>query len=385
MRKEILITGASGFIGSAFAAANIKDCNICHIVVRKGGIDKYEKAIRRAFIGLFEEDLYDKYKSNIRYIMLPKNENELLLFIDETNKVQEVWHFAARMTYDIKSVSKSLEDNTKQTVLLYDLCNQMKSMKHFYFISTAYVNGLQESITETIDFPNVNFLNSYQISKFFTETSLSKRYYENKTDDGKRVALDKHSLNIVRPTIIIGSSKTGWYGDKNYGFYSFLKVFNKLASNGLRYFPKVFFCKNKLNTLPVDLFIENLRLLQEFNNTESLNVINIFGESMNLDLYYSFLEDVYKIKPIDMQNKFIKKIISKQMGDNSLFTNLNKYEEENFKKITEQNVIKNREEDIKKAIETYKSQNQNDAGEKILSMIMKTLNLIFYISCKIKK
>ena len=137
---------------------------------------------------------------------------------DWWDEVDEVWHCAADLTYSAQHLADSYENNVRNSVLLYQKFSEQHShTKRFYYMSTAYVAGnIGSDVDEALHMSPV-LGNSYQVTKFTTEQTLSLASQQG------------NPLTIARPSIVIGHQKTGWANFKPYGLYMFARGFFNLA------------------------------------------------------------------------------------------------------------------------------------------------------------
>ena len=215
----ILITGATGFIGGALAGTFLASGQkvICLSRNDPHG-DRTRQNIIEAMHG-FDQEVSASVLENLQIESI-----DLSNFSDELNKlpfwneVDEIWHCAADLSYSTQNLADSYEYNVRNSVLLYQKFSERRSRtKRFYYMSTAYVAGnVGADIDEALHLSPV-LANSYQITKYTTEQTLSLACQEG------------NPLTIVRPSIVIGHQKTGWANFKPYGLYMFARGFYKLA------------------------------------------------------------------------------------------------------------------------------------------------------------
>ena len=222
MRKTmrcVLITGGTGFIGGALAGVFLGSGKkvICLSRNDPQG-DRTRQNIIEAMKG-FDIDVSPRMLENLQIEPIDtgkfSTELERLSFWKE---IDEVWHCAADLNYSLQNLAQSYEHNVRNSVLLYQKFSETRSQsKRFYYMSTAYVGGnIGADIDEALHLSPV-LANSYQITKFTTEQTLSIA-----SESG-------NPLTIVRPSIVIGHRKTGWFNFKPYGLYMFARGFYKLA------------------------------------------------------------------------------------------------------------------------------------------------------------
>ena len=217
--STILITGATGFIGGALAGAFLASGQQVICLSRNDPHGKRTRQnITEAMRG-FGYDVSPRVLANLQIEQI-----DTAQFAGDLNRfsfwkdVDEVWHCAADLTYSAQNLADSYEHNVRNSVLLYQKFSEQQSRtKRFYYMSTAYVAGnVGADIDEALHLSPV-LGNSYQITKFTTEQTLSLASHHG------------NPLTIVRPSIVIGHQQTGWSNFKPYGLYMFARGFYKLA------------------------------------------------------------------------------------------------------------------------------------------------------------
>ncbi len=224
--KIVLVTGATGFLGSAITHKLLVSGYRLRLLIRKRGNRAlttsfgWEGAFKELILGnqldgylpeqgsmtggrMWEdESLYNLFLSNVeifegditsRDLGLEKNEYRKLCY-----EVDEVFHCAAATHFEKQRADEHLVVNVKGTENMLQFANSDKQ-KRFHYISTAYIAGKQNGIVyenEMIDEPLFN--NEYERSKFIAEKIVIKYAKVN----------DIH-YTLYRPSIIVGDSKTG--------------------------------------------------------------------------------------------------------------------------------------------------------------------------------
>ena len=217
-----LITGATGFIGGALAGAflNKGDRVIC--LSRNDPEGKRTRYSVTAAMKGFGFEVSPDVLENLRveHIDVQDFSGELNRF-SFWSEIDEVWHCAADMNYAPEKLAQSYEQNVRNSVLLYQKFSETSArVNRFYYMSTAYVGGnIGADVDEALHLLPV-LGNSYQITKFTTEQTLSHASQQGNLGN---------PLTIVRPSIVIGHQKTGWCNFKPYGLYMFARGFFSLA------------------------------------------------------------------------------------------------------------------------------------------------------------
>ena len=217
--RSILITGGTGFIGGALAGAFLAKGNkvICLSRNDPDG-NRTRDNIISAMRG-FGHEVSTPTLANLQIEHFDtKNFSEELNRFSFWKEIDEVWHCAADLNYSFQNLAQSYEHNVRNSVLLYQKFSETISpSKRFYYMSTAYVGGnIGAEVDEAVHLSPV-LANSYQITKFTTEQTLSL------------ASQGGCPLTIVRPSIVIGHRKTGWFNFKPYGLYMFARGFYTLS------------------------------------------------------------------------------------------------------------------------------------------------------------
>ncbi len=217
-----LITGSTGFIGGALAGAFLASGEKVICLSRNDPDESRTRESVTAAMRGFGYEVSSEVLDNLRIEHI-KTEN----FSRELNRfafwpdIDEVWHCAADMNYAAENLANSYENNVRNSVLLYQKFSETSARTNrFYYMSTAYVGGnIGADVEEALHLLPV-LGNSYQITKFTTEQTLSHASQQGNLGN---------PLTIVRPSIVIGHQQTGWSNWKPYGLYMFARGFFSLA------------------------------------------------------------------------------------------------------------------------------------------------------------
>jgi nucleoside-diphosphate-sugar epimerase len=206
---KILITGATGFVGSALAASLLADD---HQVVALSRNDPGGQRTRAAVDGAangFGLALRPAQWNRLSIVEVDFRALEQTLPLHAFDGVTAVWNVAAEMAYSLKKVLDSVGQNVIASSMLYKLAAQhAPDCRRFYHVSTAYTAGMDNDVArEEINF-TPRLINSYQLSKWMAEIALVQAHKER--------ALP---LTIVRPTIVIGHEQTGWSSGASFGMF----------------------------------------------------------------------------------------------------------------------------------------------------------------------
>ena len=280
---HVLVTGATGFIGSSLVA-RLLDRGAAVTCLARGddGPDRTRRAVAEAASGFgFTVDPSRVTVLPYDFAAVEANHASRLADLDA------VWHCAAHMTFNNKRLREAIDFNVGGTLALVEMVARVARKPRFYYMSTAYTGGVEaDVIDETLHLaPHV--VNPYFVSKWGTELVLEKL-----ARDGVL------PVTVYRPTLVIGHSQTGWYGGESYGLYNFLDAVGAGVIAGGRAMHIDIAPGTLHNYLPVDDLVYNaialteLRenrdpfevLIEEGTDNSNADRVAWIAEGMNLSL-----------------------------------------------------------------------------------------------------
>ncbi|MGH9423781.1 MAG: SDR family oxidoreductase [Thermoanaerobaculia bacterium] len=204
MARTILLTGASGYVGGLIAAALLtnEDVQILAPVRMFPASERFFAPIE-AEVRLAGHVFDDAMAARIRLVELPPLDrlSDLDAFV-EHQEVDEIVHSAGCLDYF--NAGALQEVNIGYTTAIVELAERWK-VSRLTYISTAFSSGyVRDRIAESIH---------GQPGKDPTDYTRTKR------DAESIVASSGVPFLILRPAIIIGSSRDGHYSGKQYGLY----------------------------------------------------------------------------------------------------------------------------------------------------------------------
>ena len=228
--RPVLITGTTGFLGMELLARYLERTDRTILApVRAPGADEARARVSGVLKLLYGSSLAHPG----RVITLPADIERPDLGLAPADRdlvtasASEIVHCAATVSFTA-GLSESRRINvggTSNLLALAGQCARRGVLRHFVHVSTAYVAGRHRGEFSEDELQlGQRFRNPYERSKY--ETELLVRDH----------ACELPAVSIVRPSIIVGESTTGW-----------TPSFNVL------YVPLKAFAQRKLRVLPADL------------------------------------------------------------------------------------------------------------------------------------
>lgn len=203
---QVLVTGATGFIGSTLAACFLaRGFQVTCLSRGTGFVERTRGKIQDAARG-FELDVdVDRVR------VLPYDLHRL--GARELCSVDAVWHCAAHMAFSPKALRDAIDVNVGATRLLYERLAAHARSARFFYVSTAFTGGVEAGVIDEELHLSPHLINPYFASKWAAELVPERLTRE----------AGAPSVVIYRPTAVIGHTQTGWYGGPSYGFYNFME------------------------------------------------------------------------------------------------------------------------------------------------------------------
>jgi nucleoside-diphosphate-sugar epimerase len=217
MARVHLVTGATGFVGSALVLELLRETDDFVVCVARPADDAGEAA-RRLHAALEEaacaseqEQLLERAPGRLRAIAGDLLCERCGVRPERVGRVDEVWHAAATLRFEAQQRDWILEHNVGGTRQMLALARALGAGR-FNYVSTAYVSGARNGYIAEELAPRTGAVNNaYEESKVLAEHLVAESGLE---------------YRILRPSIVIGYSKTCAAGSDD-GFYGYLR---KLAA-----------------------------------------------------------------------------------------------------------------------------------------------------------
>ncbi len=222
MNKVILITGATGFLGSAIMRRFLVLGYKLKLLIRKR---QRNRSITEDFIlnNRMDESPYGLFLDNVeifegditsKYFGLGED-----IYKQLCSEVDEVLHCAAATHFEKQRADELMMVNVNGTENMIWFANSGKQ-KRFHYISTAYVAGKGKGVIFEDELDNEpQFNNEYERSKFLAEQMVVQYAKENVIP-----------YTIYRPGIIVGDSRTGFTCNFD-NLYLFAKVLSNIKDD----------------------------------------------------------------------------------------------------------------------------------------------------------
>jgi nucleoside-diphosphate-sugar epimerase len=211
MRKSILITGSTGFLGSHLAARQLRDgCRVTALARGSKNASpktRVEETLREVGVTQFEN--LKVLEGDIALPGLGLSESSLNHVASQTD---EIWHCAASLSFQQEDREEIFRMNVEGTRHVLDVVKRTPS-RRLQHVSTAYIAGIRDDVAlETEIHVGQTFRNAYEESKCQAELMIAEEQRKGEI-----------AASVYRPSIVIGDSKSGRV-THFHGVYAFIRA-----------------------------------------------------------------------------------------------------------------------------------------------------------------
>ncbi|MBW3606814.1 MAG: SDR family oxidoreductase [Actinobacteria bacterium] len=207
-RDGLLLSGATGFLGTELLARYLQQSDrMIFAIVRANDHAHAQRRLHETLESAF--DSAAPFSSRVRALAgdmtLPGLGLDPEVAHGVAHAVDEIVHGAAAVSFDLDlEQARAINvQGTRAMLELAALCQRHGGLRRFTYISTAYVAGLHKGRFYEDDLDvGQRFRNPYEQSKFESEQLV-------------RAHVEQLPITVVRPSIIVGDSRTGWTASFN--------------------------------------------------------------------------------------------------------------------------------------------------------------------------
>lgn len=224
--KNIILTGATGFLGSNFLFWRLRQSGKIFVLVRGESVEHAKTRVYEALAvcaSAYNQPIPKAdIDSKIEYLLgdmtetlcgISKNDLEKL----EAASISEFWHCAASLKFEDRHKEEIFLHNINGTHNVMDLARRVHCA-HYLHISTAYTSGhMAGDIAESLHPLTINYNNFYESSKNQAEHEVATYCDANGLD-----------YRILRPAIIMGPLASRRSGGTRFGVYGLTQEMYRL-------------------------------------------------------------------------------------------------------------------------------------------------------------
>jgi len=209
--KNVLVTGATGFLGSHLTARLLQDgCRVTALARASKSVSpraRVETVLEE--VGVSHFDQLEVIEGDISLPELGLSQSAKKEVLSATD---ELWHCAASLSFQHEDREEIFRMNVEGTRNVIDLVKQMPR-RRLQHVSTAYIAGNRNDLAlETEIDVGQTFKNAYEESKCQSELLIAQEH-------GK----GSLAASVYRPSIVIGDSKSGRV-THFHGVYAFIRA-----------------------------------------------------------------------------------------------------------------------------------------------------------------
>lgn len=224
--KNIVLSGATGFLGSNFLFWRLRQSGKIYVLVRGESVaharERVYDALSVCATAYNQPIPKAEIDSKLEYILgdmtdtlcaISKNDLATLSAAD----ISEFWHCAASLKFEDRHKEEIYRHNIDGTANIMDVARRI-GCRHYLHISTAYTSGhMAGDIPESLHPVAIGYNNFYESSKNQAEHAVAS-YCEAKGMD----------YRILRPAIIMGPLASRRSGGTRFGIYGLTQEMYRL-------------------------------------------------------------------------------------------------------------------------------------------------------------
>ncbi|XP_064480331.1 fatty acyl-CoA reductase 1-like [Ornithodoros turicata] len=324
--RSVFLTGITGFLGKVLLEKMLRSCpdigTVFVIIREKRGSNCKDRLNKILNERLFEKLRADKPDAFKKIVVVPGDMVQPQMGMSNIdreriiNEVSVVIHGAASVRFD-EPLKVAVRSNLLATKMLLDLCKEMKSLKVYVHVSTAYCNCNVKDVEEKVYPAPLDPAHLLDMVEWMDESlleSLTPKLLQGRPNTYTftkamaevlvQEAASSFPVAIVRPSIITGAWRepvVGWVD--NYNGPTGLLV---ALGTGLL---KSVYCDLSLVTdmIPVDVVSDSVLAAAWYTGTnrpEKVRVYNVATGTDNPLSWHKFMVNVINI-PFDYPSSII--------------------------------------------------------------------------------
>jgi long-chain acyl-CoA synthetase len=203
---NILVTGGSGFLGTALLPKLVKDKNVNRVILllrdsrRESAGDRLTTLVNNVFKPADRPSAQKKIEIVAGDLTLDSMGIDPFTMERLTDECTHILHIGASTDFGAPlDLSRHINvDGTKKLLDFAMICQRKGNLQRFDYVSTAFVAGTKSGIVTEDDLErDQKFANSYEQSKYEAEILV-------------REHMDFLPITIHRPSIVVGDSRNGF-------------------------------------------------------------------------------------------------------------------------------------------------------------------------------